>query len=94
MKGYSKVLLLLISKANLRMVNWVLVRQEFCGFNLNDILLNWEAVSWFMGAGRKEAWIFLFYFFVTNRPPVGFLKFNVNGAASGKLHPSGIGGVL
>lgn len=45
MEGYSKVLLLLISNASLRMVNWVLVRQEFCGFNLNDIILNWEAIS-------------------------------------------------
>lgn len=74
MEGYSKVLLLLISNASLRMVNWVLVRQEFCGFNLNDIILNWEAISGFMGAGKREAWIFFLLIFRHKQTASGFFE--------------------
>ncbi|XXG72211.1 hypothetical protein AAC387_Pa07g1359 [Persea americana] len=86
-KRSSLLLTDLVSRITLRIVEWALVRKEFSNFSLNDILLNWEAC---MGCGfskvrRSIPW---------SPPPIGVLKFNVDGASSGKPGPACIGGVL
>jgi hypothetical protein len=69
------------------MAKWAMVRKEFSSFSINDIYVNWKAC---MVCGlpkvRRST--------LCSPPPLGVLKFNVDGATKGKSGPAGIGGVL
>lgn len=61
--------------------------KELENFNLDIILSNWEACM--VGRSFKEREVMWW-----SPPPEGVLKFNVDGAARGKLGLTGISGVL
>ena len=54
---------------------------------MSDLYHNWQAC---MGCGAPKVKKSIFWI----PPPIGKLKFNVNGAEIGKPRPAGIGGVL
>ena len=71
----------------LRITKRACVKKGFVDLKINDIMHNWR-VCLTMGISKKKmkvSWC---------SPTIGVLKFNVDGAAQGKLGLAGIGGVL
>lgn len=77
----------LITSITTRIAKWALVRKEFYVFTLNDIILNWEA---YIGCGSLKVRNIARW----SSPPLGGVKFNVDGAVRGKARQASIGGVL
>ena len=68
-------------------VEWALARKEFSNFSLNDVVVNWKAC---MECGPTKERMSILW----SPPPLDSLKFNVDGAARGKLGSAGIQGIL
>eukprot|EP00268_Persea_americana_P030644 TRINITY_DN2969_c1_g3_i2.p1 TRINITY_DN2969_c1_g3~~TRINITY_DN2969_c1_g3_i2.p1 ORF type:complete len:132 (-),score=19.85 TRINITY_DN2969_c1_g3_i2:155-550(-) len=66
----------LVSAVELRVAKWTLLRKEFVGMSLDCIIWNWKFCM-FCGPSKVRNVVFWC-------PPVGWLKFNVDGVTKGK----------